>query len=273
MPSTNIMFYASLALGAGPFLFLKAFRELRLKTLIQNTPTARIRSMPMGLVEVEGKVVPRSHVVAPFSGRECVYWEVDIATRTRRNQWTIVHRNQSGQPFFVRDDTGLALVYPKGARGELRHGVEESCVGLSMPECYSSYMDEHKLAMRLMWRLSVLRFRERMLEENQTVFVLGTAEPRPQVMTVSQDAELELAATGTDGGRSQRIRELQHESVGIIRQGENERAFFLSQQSQSELTLQLGLSAWGGMLGGPALTLFGLATWLYALSHGWSFRF
>lgn len=267
MASMGSMVYATLALGAGVPLFLKAFRDLRLRQLIQNTPTARIRSMPMGLVEVEGVAVPRSTVVAPFSGRECVYWEVDIATQSRRHQWSIVHRNQSGQPFFVQDDTGLALVYPKGARGRVQHGVEETCLGLSLPDCYAQYLDEQKLAMRHVWRLSTLRFRERTIEADQKVFVFGTAEPRPQVLAISQDDEVEHLATGTDGARAERIRGLQQQSMGVIRQGQFERAFFLSQQSQQQLTLELGLSAWGGLIAGPALTLFGLGSWLVQLSQ------
>src|SRR5262249_50817472 len=107
--------YATLALGAGLWLFVRAFRDFRTRRLIENTPTARIRSMAMGLVEINGEVVQRSEHLAPFSGRPCAYWQVDIATRGRNNTWSIVHRNASGSPFFVQDDTGLALVYPQGA--------------------------------------------------------------------------------------------------------------------------------------------------------------
>jgi hypothetical protein len=197
-----------------------------------------------------------------------VYWEVDISTRTRRNAWSVVHRNQSGQPFFLRDDTGLVLVYPKGARGHVRHGVEETCLGIAVPECYSQYMEEQKLGFRHVWRLSMLRFRERRIDENQQVFLLGTAEPRPQVMSMGHDEEVEVAATGTDGGRATRLRELTQETMGVVRQGQNERAFFISQQSERELTLELGLRAWGGLIVGPVLALFGIGMWLYALSSG-----
>src|SRR5690349_12440553 len=129
--------YATLAATAGPVLFLRGFRDLRLRRLIRNTPPARIRSLPMGLVEVAGTAEARSTVIAPFSGRACVFWEVDISTTTRRNPWTVVHRNASGHPFYVRDETGLALVYPQGATCKLQRGVEEECSGLSLPECYA----------------------------------------------------------------------------------------------------------------------------------------
>ena len=36
----------------GSVLFWRGFRDLALKRLLDNTPTARVRSMAMGLVEV-----------------------------------------------------------------------------------------------------------------------------------------------------------------------------------------------------------------------------
>jgi E3 ubiquitin ligase len=263
--SLSLPIYATLALGAGPWLFLRAFRDFRVRRLIQNTPTARIRSMAMGLVEVNGQIVQRSEHLAPFSGQACAYWQVDISTRGRNNSWTVVHRNASGSPFFVRDDTGLALVYPKGAECRVQHQVEETCLGISLPDCYVHYMDDERLAFRHVWRLSTLRFRERRLDEGQNVYVLGTAVPRSQVMTVSQDEQ--LAATGTDGPHERRIRELQHDAVAIVRLGENEKVFIISQQSERDLTLMLALRAWAGMLGGPVLTLFGLGYWLQVLAN------
>lgn len=256
--------YAALALGAGPWLFARAFRDFRTRRLIENTPTARIRSMAMGLVEINGEVVQRSEHVAPFSGLPCAYWEVDIATRGRRNSWTIVHRDASGSPFFVRDDTGLALIYPHGADCRVRDQKEEVCLGIQLPDCYARYMDDRQLAFRHVWRLSTLRFRERLLEEGQRVYVLGTAMPRSQVIEISPEVALE--ATGTEGPHERRIREFQHEAVSVVRRGDNERVFIISQQSERELTLTLGLRAWAELIGGPALTLFGIGYWLHVLA-------
>src|SRR5262245_30203583 len=127
------------ALG-GSGLFASGFRDFRLKRLIQNTPTSRIRSMAMGLAEVNGVVECRSLVLAPFSGRSCACWSVDVAVQGKKNQWHVVHRATSGHPFFVRDETGVALVYPHGADCKVHFGVEEVCAGLTLPEPYASYV-------------------------------------------------------------------------------------------------------------------------------------
>ena len=255
---------ATASLFAGPLMFAHGFGTLRVRQLIQNTPTARIHSMAMGLVEVNGAVIPRSQTLAPFSGKPCAYWEVDIAVANRRN-WSIVHRNASGHPFFLRDDTGTALVYPSGARVKLGPGAEERCSGLSLPECYAQYLSDQHLAMSGVWRLSEMRFRERLLEADSRVYVLGTATPRPNVITLS-DGE-EMRATGTDGPRGSAVADLMHETTAVIRKGEGEPTFVISQESERSLTFDLGFEATGRLLGGPALTLYGFGYWLYAASH------
>ncbi len=263
-PESVVLGSAALLTGPGPFVH--GFRDYRDRHLTQNTPTARIRSMPMGLVEVRGTIEARSTMAAPFSGRSCVFWEVEIATQSRRGVWTTVHRNASGHPFFLRDDTGVALVYPQGAMCKLRQGLEEECLGISLPECYAQYMSDQNLALRALWRTGTMRFRERSLEPGQPLFVLGTAGPRAHAVAVSDDEP--LAATGTDDARPNPIRELDHATVAVIRRGESERTFLLSEQSQRDLMLTLGLRSWAELLGGPILTLLGLGAWLWMLSAG-----
>src|SRR5262245_8291653 len=182
MSRFELPIYATLSLCSGPLLSARSFRDLRTRRLIQNTPTARIRSMAMGLVEINGNVVTSSAQIAPFSGRPCAYWEVDISTRRwgRRQGWTTVHRKASGHPFMVRDEPGVAAVFPHAAGCRVRYGVGEECMGLAVPECYASYMKEQELFFRHVWRLSVLRFRERILEEGMRIYVLGTATPRAE---------------------------------------------------------------------------------------------
>jgi hypothetical protein len=269
--SAEAAFWASAALVAGLGMFVRGFRELRLRRLIQNTPTARIRSMAMGLVEVVGTVESRSAVVAPFSGRPCAYWEVDVAVQGgRRDAWKVVHREQSGHPFFLRDDTGVALLYPHGAECRLSFGVAEECLGVALPPVYAQYLDDRGLAMRHVWRLGAMRFRERVLEEHQQVYVIGTAMPRSRAVTVGEGEA--LAATGTDDWSARRLRTTDAEVVATVRKGENEPTFVISQDPEHALTFVTGLKATLFVYGGPLLALAGLAYWLDALSNGRLFR-
>lgn len=265
MSQLETAFWATAGLVGGPFLYWRGFRTLRTRRLIANTPTARIRSMAMGLVEVNGTVEPRSTVQAPFSGRACAYWEVDVAVRARRG-WSIIHRNQSGNPFYLSDDTGVALVYPHGAQVRINFGTEEACSGLALPPCYAEYLDAHQSGIGRLSRLGLMRFRERVLEEGQRMYVLGTATPRSQARVVGESEELQ--ATGTDGPVATRRSRLDREVAAVVRRGQNESTFILSQDSEKGLMLSLGAKALFQLVGGPVFTVAGLGYWLMTLSSG-----
>ena len=265
MTNLESAIWASAGLATGPWIYYRGFRTLRTRRLIANTPTARIRSMAMGLVEVVGHVESRSTLAAPFSGKPCAYWEVDIAVQARRG-WRIVHRNQSGNPFYLRDDTGVALVYPHGAQCRVHFGSEEHCPGLMLPACYAEYMDAHTSVLGRLSRIGNLRFRERVLESGQRVYVLGTAVPRSQAHVVGEGEE--LRATGTDGPVATRRATLDRQVVAVVRRGENESTFIVSQESEKGLMLSLGARALLQLVGGPVLTVAGLGYWLMALSSG-----
>ncbi len=265
--SSELPLYAALALGAGPVLFYRGFRDLRLKRTIEDTPTSNIRSMAMGFVEVKGKATPRSHLVAPFSANPCAYWEVDVATKSgRRGGWTIIHRAQSRHPFYLEDETGIALVYPDGAKCTVPHGREEECAGLMLPEPYVSYLKEHGGLGLQVARLGALRFRERLIEPGQPVYVLGSAFPRAQSVSLSDDES--LAATGTDDAVATRLRATDQRIVGVIRKGQNDPTFLISPQSELALVVTLGMKCVAQLVAGPALTLFGLGYWLSVLKAG-----
>ena len=268
----GLVIWASIGLVGGPLWFLHGFQAFRRKRLIENTPTARIRSMAMGLVEVNGRVAPRSDMIAPFSGRACAYWEIDVSTGSsgrngRSGSWRVVHRNQSGSPFFVTDDTGTAMVFPAGAECRVSFGVEEECIGIALPDCYAEYLKEHCHATSLLWRVGSMRFRERILEDGQHAFILGTAMPRSQAFRISDDEA--LLATGTEGTFGVGHLSLDAQAAATIRKGPNEPTFIISQSSERELTLMLAWRAFAGMIGGPIAALCGLGYWLTVLA---SFR-
>jgi hypothetical protein len=266
MMGLDVAVAAGIALVAGPLVFIRGFRTMRTRRLIANTPTSHIRSMAMGLVEINGNAEPRSRVTAPFSGHDCLYWEVEIAAEGRRG-WSVIHRNQSGQPFFIQDGTGAALVYPHGARCTIAFSSEEIIPGMELPEAYADYMKANVSAFQMMSRLGQLRFRERVIEEGSRLFVLGTATPRAQEQVVAE-GEL-LQATGTTDVRAIPRREvLDQETVAVVRRGENESTFIISQESGKTVEADLGFRQFFQLTGGPIITLFGLAYWLAAWSSG-----
>lgn len=262
MDDLRWQFIAGCCVIGGPIAFYRGFRDLHVRRLIDNTPTSNIASMAIGMVEVNGSTIGRSRTVAPFSGRECVYWQIEVATRGRpRDGWRTVHKNSSGNPFFLRDPSGVAMVYPRGAECRLQHGVEEDCLGISLPPVYADYLNEVVGAQSKLWRLGHMRFRERLLEEGQRIYVMGYAAPKANALTISEPEE-DLEATGTENYSARRIRPIQDEVSAVIRQGQNEKTFIISQDSEKTVSLMYGLKASGKLVGGPIATLAGLAYWL-----------
>ena len=250
------------AVGFGAYGFMAGFRSLRLSRVIRDTPTARIRSLAMGLVELQGRVRARSRLAGPFSGRPCAWWEVELQTlRQSKNgirRWGTVHREHSGNPFYLEDETGTALVYPDGARITAGQHVEEETHGLGVPEPYASYMKDRDLKMRTLWSLGPMRFRERYLDEGTAVYVLGRAHPKPHAVAISQDDEEVLEATGTDAIGAAHVRQFDGACSAVIRRGPRDPAYLISDRSEKTMTMEYGFKAFSGLVGGPLLTLFGL---------------
>ena len=250
-----------LALGAGLLAFVHGFRALRLKRLIQDTPTARVRSLAMGLVELQGALRGRSRATAPFSDHDCVWWEVELQTLRQSNKglkhWNTVHREQSGHPFYLDDGTGTALIFPQGAHVSAGDVVTEETHGFGVPEPYAGYMESRQLGMRHLWSMGPMRFRERRLEEGRAVYVLGRAHPKPQSVVVSMDEEA-LEATGTEAIGAAHVRRYDGQCMAIIRRGKSDAGFLISDSSEKSLTFTYGFKAFGGLVGGPLLTMFGL---------------
>ncbi len=267
---------ASSAAIGGPALFFYGFRQLRIRQLIEHTPTARIRSMAMGLVELNGRIESRSRVTAPFSGQPVAYWEIEVqtlrASRKGQRSWSTVHRAHSGSPFYLRDETGVALVFPDGADVRMSFGIEEQTNGLGVPSMYMDYMKQAGLGMRAVWAVGPMRFRERILAEGQGVYVLGRAHPKPMAHSVSEIQDDELEATGTDAWSSRRLTQVDGQVQGVVRRSQGDACYLISPRSEKAMSAEYAIKAFGGVVGGPLVTLFGVWCLLELAKAGQLFR-
>jgi E3 Ubiquitin ligase len=114
--------YATIGAFAGVYLFYRGFRMLQRKRLIENTPSSRIRSASMGLVEVSGLATGPYTINAPITGLPC-YLHRTIAWEWKRegknSQWVKVADETQHVPFFLDDNTGRVLVDPQGAEMQI----------------------------------------------------------------------------------------------------------------------------------------------------------
>jgi len=110
------------AAGIGFYLWKKSFQHAR---VMEDTPTSKVRSAAQGFVELAGMQYPLdgSNLTAPLSGIPCTWWDYKIEKRTERRtskgrtttSWVLVEKDTSVGFFNLRDETGQALVNPRGA--------------------------------------------------------------------------------------------------------------------------------------------------------------
>lgn len=98
-----------------------AFACLRLKRRIEDTPTSRIRSLAMGLVEVHGRAIRRYALVAPMTQGACVWYRLRKYRRDSNNRWQLTSQSDSSHvPFILDDGSGRVVVDPAGATIKVR---------------------------------------------------------------------------------------------------------------------------------------------------------
>ncbi len=163
--------YHSIASGAVPFVlailsFWYGFYHLRIKRKIENTPTSRIRSIAMGMVEVKGRAIRKYALVAPMSHTPCVYYRLTRYRKDKNDRWRVISVTGSENvSFFVEDGTGRVEVNPAG--GRIRAGTRQEGfpgqVGLTR---FASDRSE--------------KWREDTIVEGTLLYVLGFASTRQE---------------------------------------------------------------------------------------------
>lgn len=103
----------------GIYGFYYAFNRLKLKRNIEDIPTSKIHSLAIGQAEVKGEVIFRKELLSPFRGQECIYfkWKIEFSYIGARGgkHWSKLKSGSAMEPFYIEDETGRAIVYPKGA--------------------------------------------------------------------------------------------------------------------------------------------------------------
>jgi len=112
--------YALVALLGAGWLIKTGIRRWRQRSLIENTPTEKARSLSMGPSEIKGKAImdDLEPISAPFSDDKCVIGEYEIEQYEEDNnddgggRWRTIREGVLHTPFYVDDGTGLVLVRP-----------------------------------------------------------------------------------------------------------------------------------------------------------------
>ena len=177
------MLLSTVAILGGLYLFFRGFPLVARKRLLLNTPTSRIRSASLGLVEISGVATGPYTLPAPISGMPCFLYCTTAwlqSDESKTHEWKKVAEETLHVPFFLNDGTGQLLVNPRGAELDLhrdfRQTYSDSIFSAHAPPHVSNFLARHGAT-----ETSKIRIEERCIKPNDTLFVVGTMAENPGI--------------------------------------------------------------------------------------------
>ncbi len=180
-PLDHTLLYLAAGTIGGLGLCIYGWMVHQRKCVITSIPTSRIRSLALGLVEIEGLAQPVEHLLSsPFSGLPCVFFSYAVEEHVgsgKRARWETIAKDISEQPFFVRDTTEQVLVIPLGAELILpdERTYRNNWLG-ALPPTAIDGLNRLGISTEAWIGNKTLRCRESFIQPDEQVYVLGTAQ-------------------------------------------------------------------------------------------------
>ncbi len=204
------IFFSVLAVGYA-MQFIQAYWAYKKKKAIPPNDDKINRSLACGVttpidrapagqtVKVCGRIKRHEKILnAPFSGRECVFYEVFVEEYHDlphgQHYWHCVVHDIACVDFFIEDDTGVALVKKDKLKVSLRAAAtkdylweEVGLLGQTSPDL-EAFLVRHNQSTKGVVFNRKLRYREGVFELDEEVIALGTAiwEHAPEGTTTRQ---------------------------------------------------------------------------------------
>jgi len=173
---------------------------LQRKRLILDTPSSKVRSAAMGLVEITGLANGPYTMPAPVTGLPCYYYRT-MAWRWERtgksSKWVKVADESLNLPFYLDDNTGRVLVDPNGAEMDIHRDFHEeynslfsSTLEVSAPVC--SFLARHAVSTD-----NKIKIEEYCIKPKNALFILGTLAENPGIAVTATPRRTTPAGTHT----------------------------------------------------------------------------
>ena len=185
----DIFILGVIGLIIGVPLFIAGLITLKKKKLMESHPTSKIRSLAIGIAEINGKVVPDKGIMkSPFSNRDCVGVKIIIDQYSTEwdehisGDWLGVKKLVRGIEFFLQDDTGKVLVDLRGAELFIPVSYEfESGSRAGLPPIYGTLSeDEINELEELVGGNKSMRYSESIIMPGDELYILGRADNYPK---------------------------------------------------------------------------------------------
>ena len=179
----ELMLLSAVAIAGGLYFFTRGFRLLARKRVFLSTPTSKILSASLGLVEVSGLATGPYSLTAPVTGSPCFLYRT-IAWRQREegktHEWKKVAEETLNVFFFLDDGTGQLLVNPAAAELDLhcdfRQTYDQTWIS-RLPDRAITFLDRHGVAPGG----DHFRIEEWTIRPNNPLFIVGTLVENPGI--------------------------------------------------------------------------------------------
>lgn len=116
LSDTKFWIISGISAAAAIAGFYFAFHFLRRTRIIEDTPTANIRSAHQGYVELAGTAVQMDGepIIAPLTGLQCCWYSYKVERHGDKG-WLTADSGTSDNLFLLRDATDDCLIDPEGA--------------------------------------------------------------------------------------------------------------------------------------------------------------
>jgi len=185
-------------IAGGIYLFVLGFKMLQRKRLILNTPTSKIRSASLGLVEVNGLAVGPYTLTAPITAAPCFFYRTqawELRKSGKSNEWQQVADESLHVPFFLDDNTGRLLINPQGAELDIHRDFHEEYSSSiffdkEMPERCRQFLARYAVSGERKVRVD-----EYCIKPKNFLFILGTLAENPGTAVVPDPIRTQPASS------------------------------------------------------------------------------
>jgi hypothetical protein len=242
----------------GPFIIILigaamaygGVQKYRLSQKIRNTPTSKVRSAAMGLVELFGKAKLKQEFKSPITLKPCVYWRIKAEyyhSSGKNSEWRTFYDKHTDGLFLLSDDTGDMLIDPLEAEVDIKHDFFYD--GHLSGTTFFGLLKQKQLDKALLSWLGrdadaearfkghgdrQLRVYEYIIEPDDGVYVLGSAVRRGNVSS-----------------------DVAHENL-IIKKDKHDNLMYISDKSEKQVLSGMGIGPWILMSVGVGIICLGI---------------
>ena len=235
---------------AGIILLIWGLSSFKMKRLIENTPTSKIRSIAMGLVEIYGEVEPLKDNIlkSPFSNNDCVYYKYkveELRQSGKSTTWVTIKKGEEKKLFHLKDETGSVLIDLTDAKIDIpTDNIFDSSLGKDPPETVKQFLSTRNIAWEgfLLGINKTMKYTEYFIAPGDKLYIMGTADDNPYVKEASAEKSVEDI---------------------MIQKGKFEKIYYISDKHEKAILSRYMLKTYLGLIIGSISVIISLVilTW------------